>query len=171
MKPLELIINCEPVAKGRPKFAMKNGASWSYTPTRTQEAQEKIQAFLQGRANQFPAHVALKLTAVFYRTKPKWPPTSREDKPFRKPDLDNFLKLLVDAMSMRKLKKRDEVIPLIPIIPEDAQITHIDAKKRWSENGHGYILLRLEEDTEDVDYREAKLPRRQTSQRLRVGAS
>lgn len=152
MKPIELTINYEPVAKGRPKFAMKNGMARSYTPTKTQEAQENIQVLLREKMASIPAHIPLKLTAVFYRTKPRWPPTSREKLPMRKPDLDNFLKLLVDALSMRKLRRDGNVISLEPVLPDDAQITALIASKRWAHNRRGKIVLRLEEDNSNVDY-------------------
>lgn len=146
MKPLELVINYEPVAKGRPKFAMKNGASWSYTPTKTQEAQEKIQAFLRKKIkDNFPPHIGLKMTVIFYRTKSRWLP-KKETIPFRKPDLVNFEALLDDAFGMRRRKTRDGVIEFVPILPDDAQITSCYARKRWSKNGHGYIVVKIEED-------------------------
>ncbi len=167
MKPLELVINYEPVAKGRPKFAVRNGASWSYTPTKTQQAQDTIGAYLRDKLLPIPPHISLKLTAIFYRTKSKWLP-KREDKPFRKPDLDNFLKLLVDALGQRKYKVRDETIHVTPVLLDDAQITTMNVQKRWSQNGHGYILLRLEEDN-DADYRKTEVQGREASQRLRVG--
>ena len=156
MKYIHITINAEPVAKGRAKHGFKNGATYSYTPYKTQEAQEELQATFQKKLKPIPAHTPLKLTIVFYRTKSKWLP-KREDKPFRKPDLDNFLKLVMDAMSMKYRKYRtwengawrNSVEELKPVLLDDAQITWINVKKRWSHNGHGYIDLTLEDDILD----------------------
>jgi Holliday junction resolvase RusA-like endonuclease len=135
MKVIELTINTEPVAKGRPRTAFKNGAVRTYTPERTMIAQDYIVASLQPYKEQcFPPHIAVKLTCTFYRHKSKWLP-KREHQPFRKPDLDNFLKLLLDSMNGL-------------LIADDAQITTINMKKRWSPDGTGYITLRLEEDSD-----------------------
>jgi Holliday junction resolvase RusA-like endonuclease len=127
-----LILNIEPVAKGRPKVAFKDGHVWSYNPPKTQEAEENILALLDHHKLQFKKGAAVKLTAIFYRTKSKWLP-KYEDLPFRKPDLDNFTKLLLDAING-------------VLVPDDAQITCLIVKKRWSPTGRGYIELTLEDD-------------------------
>jgi Holliday junction resolvase RusA-like endonuclease len=124
------------MAKGRPRTTFQNGHVRTYTPIKTQEAQDFIKARLHKHLSQaFSPHVPIKLTATFYRTKSKWLP-KRETKPFRKPDLDNFLKLLLDSIDNM-------------LVPDDAQITSISVRKRWSSNSEGYITLKLEEDRLD----------------------
>ena len=54
--------------------------------------------------------------------------------PFRKPDTDNLLKLLLDSIN--------EVL-----VPDDSQITTINVRKRWSPTGEGYITIKLEPDS------------------------
>jgi Holliday junction resolvase RusA-like endonuclease len=135
MKVIELTIDCEPQAKGRPRFAIRNGIARSYTPEKTMIAQETIVAMLQSyKTQRFPEHIPVKLTCTFWRHKSKWLP-KRESQPFRKPDLDNFLKLLMDSINGL-------------LVADDAQICTIEMKKRWSPNGEGFITLRLEEDNE-----------------------
>jgi Holliday junction resolvase RusA-like endonuclease len=127
------IIKIEPVAKGRPRSTIQGGKIWTYNPDRTQVAEETIRAFLsEYKETIFPQHAPLKLTVTFYRTKSKWLP-KRETLPFRRPDLDNLLKLLLDAINHI-------------LIPDDAQITSIETKKRWSTKSYGYIELTLEND-------------------------
>jgi Holliday junction resolvase RusA-like endonuclease len=70
---------------------------------------------------------------VFYRTKSKYLP-QREMLPFRKPDLDNLLKLLSDAANGL-------------LFVDDSQLTSINVKKRWTDKEYGYITVRLEEDS------------------------
>ena len=133
---IELVIPIDPVPKGRPRTAYKDGVVRTYTPERTMVAQETIVAYLQSYREQcFDAHIPIKLSCTFWRHKSKWLP-KRETMPFRKPDLDNFLKLVMDAMNGL-------------LVADDAQITTIEMKKRWSANGEGYIALRLEEDTDE----------------------
>jgi Holliday junction resolvase RusA-like endonuclease len=134
MKAIELIIKTEPTAKGRPRTAFKNGAVRTYTPDRTRLAQEYIVELLHGYNGMgFTEHIPVKLTCVFYRTKSKWLP-KRETLPCRKPDLDNFLKLLSDSINGI-------------LVADDAQITTINMAKRWTDKECPYITIKLEEDS------------------------
>lgn len=138
MKVIELTILAEPTSKGRPRTAFRNGSVRTYTPDRTRLAQEYIVDLLQGYKELcFVAHVPVKLTCVFYRTKSVWLP-KRETLPMRKPDLDNFLKLLSDSINHI-------------LVADDAQITTINMAKRWTRRKYGYIALRIEEDNEFND--------------------
>lgn len=133
MKAIRITIANEPVAKGRPKTRLINGEVRTYTPHKTKQAQISITDRLARHQDKaFVSHIPVKLTVIFFRTKSKYLP-ARETLPFRKPDLDNFLKLVIDAMNG-------------VLIADDAQITSITTKKRWSNNGHGHIEIRLEKD-------------------------
>ena len=134
---IELTINYEPTAKGRARTVYRNGMAHTYTPEKTLNAQNFITAFLTPyKVQAFNNHVALKLTVIFYRHKSIWLP-KKESLPFRKPDLDNFLKLILDSMNG-------------VLFYDDAQITTINMQKRWSPTGEGYIVIRLEEDTNET---------------------
>ncbi len=136
MKVIRVVITTEPVAKGRPRVVFTGNKVRTYTPQRTADAQEFIRArLLRHRDNAFPAHVPLRLTCTFYRRKSKYLP-KRETIPFRKPDLNNFLGLLLDAMNGL-------------LFSDDAQVSDIRTKKRWSRNGSGYIMIKLEEDNDN----------------------
>lgn len=130
---MKITINYEPTAKGRPRVKFVNGQVISYTPQKTQDAQEAIKAILlSGSLTPFPKHTPIKLSVTFYRTKSKWLP-KKESLPFRKPDLDNFNKLILDSLNTIAF-------------PDDAQVTTLISKKRWSPNNHGFIEVKLEED-------------------------
>jgi len=75
------------------------------------------------------------MTVCFHRTKSIWLP-KRERKPFRKADLDNYVKLCLDGING-------------VLIPDDAQVTTLIASKVWTDKDTGYIELKLEEDTND----------------------
>ena len=130
-----ITLDVEPVSKGRARTKFVNGQAITYTPTKTREAQDAIKLLLIECKCDYSRDVPLKLTATFYRSKSKWlkGKLKKETVPVRKPDLDNYIKLLLDSIN--------EVL-----LEDDSQITHIDAKKRYSSNGHGYIELELSED-------------------------
>jgi Holliday junction resolvase RusA-like endonuclease len=144
MKPLELIIQTEPHAKARARTSWRNGVVHSYTPDSTQEAEAFIKDFIRPyNQYRFPEHVALKVTLCFYRSKSRWLP-KKELKPFRKSDLDNYIKLAIDAITKKHTKKG------VPednnyLIKDDAQITTLLGIKRWAKD-YPYIKIVIEED-------------------------
>lgn len=129
----KIIIEVEPVAKGRPRTKFVAGQVITYTPTKTLEAQQAVYDIVNSKLHQpFKQHVPLRITITFRRTKSIWL-AKKETMPFRKPDLDNFIKLVLDSINK-------------DLIPDDAQITTIIAKKRWTDRDYGYIELEIEED-------------------------
>lgn len=137
-RAIRITISANPVAKGRPRVAFKNGRTWSYTPHKTQAAQEDIvKRLVKYQHRCFGRHVPVKASVCFYRIKSKWLP-KQEALPVRKPDLDNFLKLVLDSLNG-------------VLVEDDAQITSMTVKKRWAGNGkrQGCITVRLEEDRYD----------------------
>ena len=131
---IRVTISTEPTAKGRPRVAFLNGHARTYTPTKTQEAQEFIKTrLLRHRDKAFPMGIPLRLTCTFWRTKSRYLP-KREDIPWRRPDLPNFLSLVCDAMTG-------------VLYADDSQLTYVVTKKRWSPTGQGFITLKLEPDS------------------------
>ncbi len=133
MKTIKLTIPYEPTAKGVARVKFIQGRIITYYHWKTTEALEAIRAIITDmHLEPFPEHTPIRIDVTFWRTRPKWS-LKREKLPVRKPDLDNFCKTILDAVS-----------PLI--VPDDAQITSLIAFKKWSENGRGYIDIELTED-------------------------
>ena len=133
MKTIRITIATEPSAKARARTKWINGHALTYTPTKTREAEDFIKLRLLRHKDQaFPAGIPIKLTCTFYRTKSKYLPR-RETMPWRRADLDNYCKTLLDAVNGI-------------LMPDDSQITTLVARKRWSLTGQGYINIKLEED-------------------------
>ena len=55
--------------------------------------------------------------------------------PSVKPDIDNYAKLVIDAMNGK-------------VFYDDGQITTLIVKKRWSRNGSGFVVCDIREDKE-----------------------
>ena len=136
-EPLVFTIKTEPVAKARARTVYKNGMVMSYTPKKTAEAQEFLKFYFSQFKDQcFGSYVPVKMTVRFYRTnnkKAKRGLARRETMPVRKADLDNYTKLVMDALNHI-------------LVADDSQITTIVASKLWSAEPYGYITLILEED-------------------------
>ena len=137
MKFIRIKLPLEPVPQGRPKVAIKGSATWTYYSPKSVQAKNDIIALIKRHEpKKFEAYVPLRLTINFYRQRSKWV-GKNEEMPVRKPDLDNFLKLVTDAMNGI-------------LFEDDAQITKIIASKRWADGGNwrtpGYIEIELVED-------------------------
>ena len=95
--PQSFVVRMEPVAKGRPRTAMRGDRPMIYTPTGTRDAEQTIRDALREQGAQlYPRGVPVELRVTFGVTRPKDAP-SREDHPPRRPDLPNYLMLVCDA--------------------------------------------------------------------------
>ncbi len=110
----------EPTAKGRPRLAVINGHGRAFTPAKTRNAESMIQALIRDeviKLGTFDSGTPLKLSAVFYRERPAHLP-KRITTPVTRPDLDNYLKLLLDSLNKY-------------VFPDDSQICSIVVDKRF----------------------------------------
>lgn len=131
---MEMMILLEPMAKGRPRAAKTRGGHiFVYTPKKTAGAEHAIRQAILAEAEPFEAGVPLRLEATFYRRKPSsW--RKGDNMPVTRPDLDNYLKLLVDALQKY-------------LFPDDAQITTVVARKRFGDPPR--IEFSIEEEVKD----------------------
>ena len=133
MNVIRITVAIEPVAKGRPCTTFTRGKIWTFTPERTRIFEDFLKArFMRHKDKMFPAGTPVKMTVIYYRTKSKYLKKS-ETRPFRKPDLNNFVGATLDAMNGI-------------LVADDAQVTDLHATKRWSTKSYGYLTLKLEED-------------------------
>ncbi len=139
MKPLfHLVIAGDPVAKGRPKFAVIGGHARAYTPKKTRDYEETITlaAVAQGLKN-LPHDLPLAVDIWIYLPAPKSLPAKirraieagDETVPVvKKPDVDNITKLCCDALE--------------GVCWRDQQIVDLFASKRYSVNPRVEIICR-----------------------------
>jgi len=121
---MRAIIYVEPHAKGRPKVTTFAGHAQVYTPKKTRIAEADIKASIRKdimEQERFGAGDPLVLWVTFYRQKPK-SAAKKLKQPISKPDLDNYLKTLLDALNKFAY-------------PDDSQIVNIHAKKAFAEAG------------------------------------
>ena len=93
-KLFETFVTMEPVAKGRPRTT-KTGHT--YTPTKTIQAEHRIQEQVGREWSNPPLDVPLKFVLTAYIAKPKSPKNKKF--PVTRPDGDNYLKLAADALN------------------------------------------------------------------------
>jgi Holliday junction resolvase RusA-like endonuclease len=134
---IQTVIYVVPTPKGRPRsrIVTKGGHPFvqTYTPTDTQDAEAMIKAMIRTQVmklGKFAPDVPIRLEATFFLEKPKSTP-KKVLMPTKRPDWDNFAKLLTDALEKF-------------VYPADAQITTAVVKKRFGLPPR--IELKLEED-------------------------
>lgn len=103
---IELVIYGEPVAQGRPKFTTQGGFARAYDPAKSRDYKDYVKlaaaSQMKGRP---PLEGALELSVRVYRTIPKSfsqkkaaQAEQRTLLPTTKPDLDNYIKGIKDAL-------------------------------------------------------------------------
>lgn len=124
------------IGKGRPRLNTYTGSV--YTPTRTKDYEELVQQyFLLKYPTYKPFEGRVKVQIGAYFGVPKM--TKKADKelmlqnkinPTKKPDIDNIVKIVLDAMNGVAFK-------------DDIQITKLDVEKAYSEEE--FIQVKIEE--------------------------
>jgi len=135
---ISFTIQGEPVAKARARVTDRrdrNGKRITYTPEKTSAAEYDFQIQAMWHRPDIPFTGPLVLRAKFYRMIPKSFSNRRRDyaeagklRPATKPDLDNLVKLVKDAMQGI-------------FYANDSQIVRIEAEKWYSENPRIEIIL------------------------------
>lgn len=97
----------DPVAKGRPRFTKRGIA---YTPTKTKSFEKDLVRLIKQRYKGKPLDKALTVEVNFLLKRPK---SVKRKYPVTRPDIDNYLKALFDAMNGVVFKDDSLVIEVI----------------------------------------------------------
>ena len=121
---LKILVEPTPKLRARSRIAGKGSKQFvqTYTPAATRNAEADIRAAIREQIaedEKFAAKVPLKVTAIFTIVKPPSLPKKRT-LPVTAPDLDNYLKLLLDALNKYAF-------------PDDGQIVQLHADKVYGE--------------------------------------
>ena len=122
---LEFEIPLSPVAKQRARIK-RNG--FSYTPAKTKNFEESVKHYGINHRPKELIEFPIKLTCEFYISKPKKP---KFNLPITRPDLDNYLKSIMDGLNNIIWK-------------DDSCICHVDAKKFYMTD-YPKVIVRVEE--------------------------
>lgn len=130
---METTIYMEPVGKARPRHGIsKKGKAFTYNVDKTAHAENLIRDKCMDVGARFEPSTPLRLTAFFFRSRPKKP--KHKDYPITAPDCDNYLKLLQDALQKF-------------IFDNDAEITTVIIGKRFAASGQPpRIEIKIEEE-------------------------
>ncbi|HET8685637.1 MAG TPA: RusA family crossover junction endodeoxyribonuclease [Methanosarcina sp.] len=132
---MKIIIQGDPVAKGRPKFARRGSFIATYTPAKTRKHEDIIrQAGIESMNGLEPLLVPLRVVIECFMPIPK--SISKKDRQgmidgtichTKRPDLDNLAKV-IDGLNGIVWK-------------DDSQIVRLVVTKRYAENPRTEILI------------------------------
>lgn len=134
-KSIRIQVSMDPVAKGRPRVVVKDGNVRTFTPEKTQIAETELRArFLPYQDRAFPQYTPVRFSIKILLTKSKHQKKAKH-LPCIRPDIDNLVKTIQDAANGI-------------LFYDDAQITTLNVRKRWTDdkNPEAGIRIELEED-------------------------
>lgn len=133
-----LRIDGTPKGKGRPRFSRQAGRT--YTPVETTRAENRVQlAWLNAGRPRVDGPIDLHLELVVERPAAHWRVDGtlgaagvRQPLPVRKPDIDNALKLVMDALNGCAYR-------------DDVDVVHARVVRRWANPGeHEHSTIRIQ---------------------------
>lgn len=148
---ITLLIKGEAVGKGRPRIYRNNGVTRAVTPEKTRSYEEKVKAAYRekcGNVLLYPEEALKVQMLIGIGIQKSTGKKKREEmlegkiRPAKKPDIDNVLKSVLDALNGEAYS-------------DDKQIVEIRAVKYYT--SEPFVLLEIEEAEEKADGRKEKL--------------
>lgn len=135
---MEFIVEGQPQGKARPRFSRRSGTV--YTPSKTARYEKEIrQAFLDAGGKMIPeGSYAIVIMNAYFEIPKSYAKGKRLacerniNRPDKKPDIDNVLKVVLDALN--KVAYED-----------DKQVTEVICRK-WYSRSSGFITVQILED-------------------------
>lgn len=118
---MKLTFPGEPIAKQAVKTTMRGGWARHYYPPKTSKALKAMRALVHAEHGHAPMTGAVRLQVLFVRARLQSHKKGRQYYPVTRPDLDNCLKLLLDALQP-------------DVLSDDNQVVSIWADKIYGEN-------------------------------------
>lgn len=140
---MEFIVEGNPQGKARPRFSQKSGTV--YTPAKTAKYEKLIRkAFLAAGGKTIPSDCYVGITVDAYFQIPKSYTKGKRlacqynvYRPAKKPDIDNVLKVVMDALN---------VVAYV----DDKQVVSVTCRKYYTQGG-GYIKVNVREEKAITD--------------------
>ena len=135
---MEFIVEGEPQGKARPRFSRKSGTV--YTPAKTAKYEKEIrQAYIAVGGKLIPegSYAVVTVDAYFkipksYTKRKRLDCEQNINRPDKKPDIDNVLKVVLDALN--KVAYED-----------DKQVIEVICRK-WYSRSSGFLKVQIIED-------------------------
>lgn len=135
---MEFIVEGDPQGKERPRFSRKSGTV--YTPSKTAKYEKEIrQAYISAGGKMIPAGSYVTVAVDAYFKIPKSYIKGKRlaceyniNRPDKKPDIDNILKVVLDALNKVAYEDDKKVIEVIC--------------RKWYSRSSGFLKVQILED-------------------------
>ncbi len=135
---MEFVVEGEPQGKARPRFSRRSGTI--YTPAKTAKYEKEIrQAYLAAGGEMIPegSYAAVTVDAYFkipksYTKRKRLACEHNIIRPGKKPDIDNVLKVVLDALNKVAYEDDKQVIGIIC--------------RKWYSRSSGFLKVQIIED-------------------------
>lgn len=127
-------IEGEPKGKERARTVMQGGKVHSFTPKATKTYEAQVKAAFEECGGKMHETAAIKISVEAYYTIPKSKTGAArervivEDRPQKKPDIDNVVKIICDGLNGVAYK-------------DDSQVVEISAAKHWATDDKPCVLV------------------------------
>lgn len=129
--PLEFSINIRPVSKTRPRFSTQGGWARAITTKKVRHFENEFRRLSKKYRPKIPWTGPIHLIVKFYVPFPQKP--KNKDWPTQRPDLDNYLKAVMDAMSPVDQRVSGKTIRTeLGFWDDDSQVCQIETWKMYS---------------------------------------
>lgn len=133
---VHIIVDGEPVPKGRPRFTMRAGFPQSYTPEKTVEYEKRVRDAYKNGEGEFFADKPIEVMVEAFFPVPRSMPKKRRalmEQGFelhcKRPDLDNVVKAVLDALNGTAYE-------------DDCRIIRLKAEKWYSDRPRTEITIK-----------------------------
>lgn len=135
---MEFIVEGEPQGKARPRFSRRSETV--YTPSKTAKYEKEIQqAYIAAGGKLIPegSYAAVTVDAYFkipksYTKRKRLDCEQNINRPDKKPDIDNVLKVVLDALNKVAYKDDEQVIEVVC--------------RKWYSHSSGFLKIQILED-------------------------
>lgn len=152
MTTIEFVIKKNAVPKGRPR-STKRGIT--YTPAKTREYEDYVRSVAAQHVPKKLLTGALEMELHFFLKKPKGLP-KKTIYHVKKPDVDNYAKMLLDSFEPRKRPKKSQNPLEGAIYENDAQVVSLLVTKQY---GTPRVEVKITDIVKRVDADQKRLER------------
>lgn len=132
MTTIEFEIKGNAVAKGRARTVKRGNKTITYTPNKTRDYEDYVRSVASQYAPKELLKGALEVELHFFLQRPKTLP-KRVVHHIKRPDVDNFCKLILDSLEPRKKCKKAQNPLEGAMYENDAQIVSLWVTKQYGE--------------------------------------
>ena len=164
MTTISFTVAGSPVPKGRPRTVKRGNKTITYTPNKTRDYEDYVRSVASQYAPKELLKGALEVELHFFLQRPKTLP-KRVVHHIKRPDVDNFCKLILDSLEPRKKCKKAQNPLEGAMYENDAQIVSLWVTKQY---GEPRVEVRISDEMQVVNERKKAKKRKRNNKNEKI---